>query len=370
MAHPSSHDTLPSALSSLFESPHHHFLPAGGDENDILIDPSLEDAAAAVAVAQPPVSESVPHADTDVNVDAAAAAAATALELAESDAGADVKHDDNRKTRGTRRSDPNALEVTLMSLRGENDRLRKMIAALEGTIMPGPTDLDGDDIIAQNTLRELATAAVSSGELAGFGFESLQQHLEQQAHQLDVPEPSLSGVGDIGGGIGGEDGPSEGTAADFLHGLVTQVTEAQPLPHAESDPFWITRVALENEIAATRALIAAKESEISAFRDGTVALPIIEPVDRAQLDAQVAKTATALDASRNKAAVLRDIAERIEENRLALELEVSEKRDELAASFVHDGEESGDGHRALVEVRSYLEGVLKLWKDVSRSKRS
>lgn len=329
---PSGHDTLPSALSSLFESPHHHFMPAQGDDDNILMENDLAAAAAATSHQSP-----APESD-DPDVDAAAAAA-TVLELAEADANANFKRGASQrrpieKAYAPRNTGP--LDVTLGSLAAENERLRKMIAALERR--------QTEDAISQATLRELAAAAVDGGPSMDFGLESLQQHLENHP-RFEVPN--------------GE--PSDGiTAADFIHGLVTQVTEDKPDRRSE-DPLVVTARALEAEIAATRDMIKHWESSIFAKKYGVLSQRTI--VDH---KSQAAKNSSLLETTQKNVSVLRELMRVLQADHDQLQKEVSEKTTELKELLGDDADDVFlfDGQKALMEVRGYIEGALKLWNEV------
>lgn len=317
MSDPSPHE-LPSALSSLFDSPH-HFLPAGGD--DILIDPQLVSGAAT------PIETASPVVEVD-------------------------ERERERERERLPRNDGSALDVALVSLAAENERLRRAIAALES---------GSADSISEAALRELATATVSGsvgpgvgigvgvGVGVGFGFETLQHQLEQHVQPLD--EGSLAG------------GTSEVAATDFLHGLVTQVSSPSVAPPKSTDPFELTRRALEADIARTREAIAEKEAEIAGVRAGTA--PAAPPTDdAAALEAQLSKTATLTETLRRNVGVLRDMAARLQAQHDELREDVDDKAAHLAL-LEEDARVSADGAAALLEVRGYIEGALKLWRDVS-----
>jgi len=354
MSDPAPHE-LPSALSSLFESPHHHFLPASGDDESILIDSDLVAAATtdAVAAAAAAASQQDHEHEHGQGGEGDAAAAAAALELSEDGS----KRDDEAlrfiaaaasasastptpplgKYR-PRRAEPSPLDVTLFAMIGENERLRKVVNLLQR-----PPD-ETEDVLAEATLRELATAAVG-GPIA-FGFESLQHQLEQHARNMET-------IGDN----------SEFSPSDYAHGLVTQVSgppEERPPP---SDPFLITRLALEDDIAKTRAAIAAKEAEITSVRSGVVSTPLAQPEDRAALEAQLARTNTLIETVGRNASVLRDIYARLQESRDELAADVASKKAEI--DDLDDDGTQAEGARALLEVRAYLENAIKLWRDVS-----
>lgn len=308
---------IPSALTRLFAEGD-HFLRQS--EDDMLIDPGLEDepavgaiaAAVADAHAQAQAGGELLHEETlnmhvdDVGVDGDVQLHDVALHEQTRSAlqdqshphlEANAQHDAHTPThlpqppiadkppdedRG-RKYELSALEVLSISLQAENDRLRRAISTLEGEgigldpeavpIVPDvPISVDHlevDDLsgITQHTLRELASAAVGEGFVNFPGLESLQ-HLENEvehAHEhIHVQEP--------GSGRGGEPSePNPATLSDFLHGLVAQVTVPRgsgDVPHPTVDPFDVTRRALDAEIASTRAAIAAKEAEIAAAKAG------------------------------------------------------------------------------------------------------
>jgi hypothetical protein len=242
-----------------------------------------------------------------------------------------------------------ALEVLAAAMRAENDRLRRAVThleaqglgqgLLEGALPALPLEMDVDDLgISQHTLRELASAAASESFLS---LESLQ-HL----HVEEVNPASM---------------------ADFLHGLVAQVTVPRGgEARAKVDPFEVARKGIEAEIEATRAAIAEKEAEIAAAKSangkegGEKSTP--EPQDKAALDAQLAKVTTALDAARARAAVLRDAVLRVKRERDAAHFAVLGMEAELAV--MGDGGRAQASARALRDVRSYLDDVLKNYKEV------
>ncbi|GMK55999.1 hypothetical protein CspeluHIS016_0210550 [Cutaneotrichosporon spelunceum] len=236
-----------------------------------------------------------------------------------------------------------ALEVLASSLRAESDRLRRAVSHLEAQglgleaalpALPLEMDVDGLDI-SQHTLRELASAAAGEAFFPALG----------SLHSLQVEEENPA------------------TVADFLHGLVAQVTvpragEGRP----KVDPFEVARRGIEAEIEATRAAIIAKEVEIEAAkgREGE-ATGASSPEDKAALDAQSTKVASALEAARARAAVLRDAVLRIKRERDAAHLAVLGMEAELAV--MGDEARPAASVRALTDVRSYLEDVLKNYKE-------
>jgi hypothetical protein len=330
--HDTPHDPLPSSLSSLFDSPHHHFLPASDD----LIDPQLrdDDVAAAATVLE------LAEADADVRDDATSGSAG-AKRPAEDGSG-DGPGDGVPKR--LRRTDPSPLDVTLVALLGENERLRKVVAALE---RPDEHQMqqEHEDMLAEATLRELATAAVG-----GFGFETLQSQLDASAllplHEVEAVTVAVS-------------------AADYLHGLVTQITPCAPAP-APTDPFAWTRAVLEDDIRATSETIARKEDEIDAIRHGTV-VPEPEVQDQLALEGQLAMTATLLETVSRNVRVLRDIAARLQESHDEIAADLADKQEELA---MLEDSVVADGSAALGQVRGYIEGALKLWREVRFQRRA
>lgn len=353
----------------------------GAEAAEILMDPPAMDASLAEASA---ASEAA---------DAAAVAAAQAVQESQEHLSLDASASDmdskvNTPRNQERKTDVSGLEITSTSLRAENERLRKAIAALEGgpaTVESLETGEDGN-LIAQHTLRELASAAVSEAAFAT--FESLQQHLEQQAqaqaqaqaaaqaHAEDEPEsvqPALDASDAAAAAAALAPPPmADVSASDFLHGLVYQITESPPKAEKSdaSDPFVLTRMALEAEIESVRAAIAEKDAEIASAKEGAKPESSSSPTDRASLEAQSGKNAAAIDSSQKLADVLRDLALRLEAEVESLREDIAQRKAELQAIVNETGDEKAavEAQRsALVDVRTYIEDVLKMWKEVSWS---
>lgn len=188
-----------------------------------------------------------------------------------------------------------ALDITIQSLKDENERLKKVINMMEGG------NLD-------RTLGELATAAVEATGLSGFAFENLQLHLENQS------------------------------AFDFTQGLVSNITLTRPSP-GSSDPFEITRLALLKDLAETRARIAEKDAELKGLKRVRVEIP-----DKVEDTSSIQTRLT----------VLRDLADR---------LEISVAGQKASLEVTNDL----DVRSMLLDIRGYIEGMLRTWKEASSS---
>ncbi|BEI92530.1 uncharacterized protein CcaverHIS019_0501580 [Cutaneotrichosporon cavernicola] len=308
--------SLPSALTQLFAEGEHFLRPSA----DMLIDPGLEDSQTVAAIA---------------------AAAAEQAQAAEHAAEQELLSHEIDLPLPEKQS---ALEVVALSLRTENDRLRRAVSYLEaqglgleveGPLPALPLEMDVNDFdISQHTLRELASAA--AGEAFFPALEGL--------HNIHVEEENSASM------------------ADFLHGLVAQVTvprtrEARP---KTVDPFEIARRGIEAEIETTRVAIAEKEAEIAANKEGK-SQTALEKDDKAGLDAQVVKVTSALDGARTRAAVLRDAVLRLKRERDAVHFDVLGMEAELAV--MGDGGRAAASARVLRDIRSYLEDVLKNYKE-------
>ncbi|KAL1411278.1 hypothetical protein Q8F55_002229 [Vanrija albida] len=354
-------DHLPpnlSNLGSLFPTSGDHFLP---EHADALLETAIE--------TEVPAHEPAPEPDSQPVLDETLDAGDLSVDLAD---GLDKdEHDaDESPARRPRKVDPSALEVTSAALRAENERLRRIILAMEGgAAVEASLEASDEGLLPQHTLRELASAAVSEAELASFGFESLQQHLDQQR-----PEDAAAAV-EAAAAHAAENfvmPPTEAPQpaalpADFLHGLAARVAPTQPPAFPadyESDPFKVAAQALQAEIAATRAAIAEQEAQIAACKAGAVAPPAA--TDHSDAPAEAMRTIAAVNSDRMKAAVLRDIAARLETSRDEVRREIADKKAELALLVLDDteAEDAEDAQRgALVEVRSYVEGLIKMYKE-------
>lgn len=320
-------DPLPSALSQLFtddpgflpDSPFHPALRAEVDPDidaaDAADDAAVAEAAVAVAAAaeqaqegaqtpeQPHTQEDKMHAYRD---------------------GTPLRDDTDRQANDSF----SALGQARLSLRDENERLRRIIAVLE----PGPSENDvpaGEQEIAQSTLRELASAAVDT-TLAAFSLESL--------HQLDAMV---------------SDG-STANAADFLHGLVVPVTSGGRMQ--AFDPFVAARASVEADIAATRSAIEAKEAEIAAAK--------LSPGNGGVLDrgyeAQLHRASTAIEGAKVRAKVLADVLVRTKQARDDVKLDLDTKEAQLAELC---GDDREAGMQAIAQVRAYLDHALRDYKE-------
>lgn len=314
---------LPSALSQLFTE-NDHFLP------NSLIHPGLSDdidseaaanEAAAVAVAAAAAEQAAEQHHHEAQAQDHEQALHPEEHPAHTHTHTHTREPSEAPSReyDTSPDDDNysALLHAKASLRGENDRLRRVITALEP-----------EDEIAQSTLRELASAA--DGTLASFSLESL--------HQLDAM------VSD----------DSSANPQDFLFGLVSQITST---PRTRPfDPFGITRAALEADIAITRAAIATKEAEIAAVKS-----PKGIVVEKGY-DAQLHRASTAIEGARVRAKVLADVLVRTQTARDSVKSELEKEEAELAEI----GEDREAGAFAIAQVRAYLDDALRNYKEVSK----
>ncbi|WOO80873.1 uncharacterized protein LOC62_03G004399 [Vanrija pseudolonga] len=355
MSHPdaaeANNDHLPpnlSNLGSLFPT-NAEFLPEHADallESAIEAAPPDEPAPAPAPVIEPEIHDAVPELGVDLDP--------------ELDKDAEAEADDT--PRRPRKVDPSALEVTSSALRAENERLRRIILAMEGGAVVD--SLEGD-LLPQHTLRELASAAVSEAELASFGFESLQQHLDQQRPEDAVAAVEAAAQQAAQNFALAPATEAAASPADFLYGLTARVapsrTPAFPADY-ESDPFKVAAAALHAEIEATRAAIAEQEAQIAACKAGSAP----PPADSANVPGDLARTIAAVDSDRRKTAVLRDIASRLQASRDDIQREIVDRKAELALLALDDAdaEDAEDAQRgALVEVRSYVEGLIKMYKE-------
>ncbi len=349
MSHPpqTPDPNLPSALTQLFAEGEHFLRPS----EDMLIDPGLEDSQTVAAIAAAAAEQAAEHAAQEGHTEGEQEhhqLEHQPLDQMDQPLTQDFPGEMMDIPAPEKQS---ALEVLAAAMRAENDRLRRAVThleaqglgqgLLEGALPALPLEMDVDDLgISQHTLRELASAAASESFLS---LESLQ-HL-----QVEEVNPA--------------------SMADFLHGLVAQVTVPRGgEARVKVDPFEVARKSIEAEIEATRAAIAEKETEIAAAKSangekegGEKNGP--EPQDKAALDAQLAKVTTALDGARARAAVLRDAVLRVKRERDAAHFAVRGMEAELAV--MGDGGRAQASARAIRDVRSYLDDVLKNYKEVN-----
>ncbi|KAK4686346.1 hypothetical protein P7C73_g3783, partial [Tremellales sp. Uapishka_1] len=223
-----------------------------------------------------------------------------------------------------------ALEYTCVSMEAENDRLRSIIACLENGV--------DDELMNGRTLGELANAAISGSGFAG--FESLSEHLLHDSGET-----------------------SRATGFDYTQGLVSSITLLEPKDVRVSpcDPFEITRLALLSDIEETKQQILEKEREIRDFNNGATDVSSLaaasSSLSQKEVEGRIKTTDEGIATLDMELGVLRDINLRFQTEVRTLRLE------ETGAGLQDAGDADEEVLGALIDVRRYIEDLLKIWKE-------